>query len=58
MRLLDKRLITLVGKFLTGFPGYKPTQLGRVVADLVKSGLPQFQSQEVAVDSKEQGPQR
>lgn len=45
MRLLDKRLITLVGKSEKGFPGYQPTQLGRVVAGIVKSGLPQFHGQ-------------
>lgn len=49
MRLLDKRLVTMVGKFSTGSPGYKLTHLGRVVANFVKSGLPQFQSQQVAV---------
>ena len=42
MRLLDKRLITLVGKFEKGFPGYRPTQLGRIVANIAKSGLPKF----------------
>lgn len=44
MRLLDKRLITLVGKFEKGFPGYQPTQLGRIVAGIAKSGLPQLHS--------------
>ena len=47
MRLLDKRLITLVGKFEKGFPGYQPTQLGRIVAGIARSGLPQFHSAEV-----------
>jgi hypothetical protein len=41
MRLLDKRLVTLVGQFPEGYPGYQLTQLGRVVARHVKSGLPQ-----------------
>jgi len=43
MRLLDRRLIILAGKFEEGFPGYEPTQLGRIVAAIAKSGLPQFQ---------------
>jgi hypothetical protein len=45
MRLLDKRLIILAGKFQKGFPGYQLTQLGRVVAGIAKSGLYQFQNQ-------------
>lgn len=45
MRLLDKRLVTLEGKFPEGYPGYRLTQLGRVVATHVKSGLPQVQPQ-------------
>jgi hypothetical protein len=61
MRLLDKRLITLVGRFEKGFPGYQPTPLGRIVAGIAKSGLPQFPrseaSQKVTGDEppKEQG---
>ena len=47
MRLLDKQLIVLAGKFEKGFPGYQTTQLGRVVAGIAKSGLPQFHSVEV-----------
>ena len=47
MRLLDKRLITLVGKFEKGYPVYQPTQLGRIVARIAKSGLPKFPSVEV-----------
>jgi len=47
MRLLDKRLITLVGKFEKGYPGYQPTQLGRIVAGIAKSGLPKFQNAEI-----------
>ncbi|MHB8091200.1 MAG: hypothetical protein ACYDH8_06335 [Syntrophales bacterium] len=46
MRLLDKRLIVLAGKFEGGFPGYQPTQLGRVVAGIAKSGLPKFSAAE------------
>ena len=45
MRLLDKRLVTLEGQFPEGYPGYRLTQLGRVVARHVKSGLPQVQRQ-------------
>jgi hypothetical protein len=44
MRLLDKRLIVLAGKFEKGNTGYKPTQLGRIVARIAKSGLPQLRS--------------
>jgi hypothetical protein len=43
MRLLDKRLVTLAGQFPEGYAGYRLTQLGRVVAEHVKSGLPQVQ---------------
>lgn len=44
MRLLDKRLIKLTGKFEKGFPGYQLTYLGRVVATAAKSGLPTLQT--------------
>lgn len=43
-RLLDKQLIKVVGEFQEGHPAYHPTTLGRVVAQLVKSGLQQFKS--------------
>lgn len=46
MRLLDKRLIALTGKFERGFPAYQPTPLGRIVAAIAKSGLPTFQQRE------------
>ena len=46
MRLLDKQLIILAGKFDKGYPGYSPTRLGRVVAKIAKSGLRQFASLE------------
>ena len=42
MRLLDKRLITLAGTFEKGFPGYRPTELGKLVALIAKQGLPKF----------------
>ena len=41
-RLLDKQLIKVVGEFEEGHPAYHPTPLGRVVADIVKSGLQRF----------------
>jgi hypothetical protein len=48
MHLLDKRLITLSGTFKDeGFAAYQVTQLGRVVAGIAKSGLPQFMSTKV-----------
>jgi hypothetical protein len=40
MRLLDKRLISLVGTSEKGIANYQLTQLGRLVAGIVKSGLP------------------
>ncbi len=43
-RLLDKQLIQVVGEFEEGDPAYHPTPLGRVVAQLVKSGLRQFEA--------------
>lgn len=43
-RLLDKQLIKLIGEFQEGHPAYHPTPLGRVVAQLVKSGLRQFKA--------------
>jgi hypothetical protein len=49
MRLLDKRLITLAGRFEKGFTGYQLTPLGRIVAGIAKSGLPKFQGKD---DSK------
>ena len=54
MRLLDKHLITLAGRFEKGFAGYQPTQLGRIVARLVKWRLPVVHRQEVV--EKEHGP--
>lgn len=55
-RLTEKRLIRLVGKFPTGFPGYHQlTPLGRVVAEHVKNGLREFRvDQNIDVDV--QGP--
>jgi hypothetical protein len=41
-RLLDKQLIMLAGQLQNGYPAYKPTPLGRVVAQLIKSDLPKF----------------
>lgn len=56
MRLLDKRLIELAGKFKKGFPGYRLTQLGRTVAETAKSNLPQFYTEEVIDEpSKDEG---
>jgi len=43
-RLLDKELIQLVGTFEEGHAAYHPTPLGRVVAELAKSGLRKFKS--------------
>jgi len=42
MRLLDKRLIKLKGRFETGPPAYELTPLGRTVAIIVKSRLPKY----------------
>ena len=41
MRLLDKKIVTLGGQFAEGYPGYRLTELGRVVAKHIQSGLPQ-----------------
>jgi hypothetical protein len=46
MRLLDKRLIALAGKFNQGFTGYRLTPLGRIVAEIAKSRLPEFPGNE------------
>ncbi len=43
-RLLDKQLIRLRGTFAEGHPAYECTPLGRVVAQLAKSSLPQFKA--------------
>lgn len=43
-RLLDKQLIQVMGEFEEGHPAYHPTPLGRVVAQLVKSGLRKFKA--------------
>lgn len=40
MRLLDKKLVMLGGQFTEGYPGYQLTQLGRVVAEHIRVGLP------------------
>lgn len=45
MRLLDKKLVTLKGLIREGPSAYQLTQLGRVVAQQVKSGLPQLERQ-------------
>jgi len=39
MRLLDKRLFEVVGKYREGHPAYRLTPLGRVVSSTVKSDL-------------------
>ncbi len=43
-RLLDKQLIKVIGEFEEGHPAYHPTPLGRIVAQLVKSGLRKFKT--------------
>jgi hypothetical protein len=43
-RLLDKNLIRVAGVFEEGHPAYAATELGRVVARLVKSNLRQFKA--------------
>jgi hypothetical protein len=43
-RLLDKQLIQLVGQFEEGSAAYTTTPLGRVVVEMIKSGLRQFKN--------------
>lgn len=43
-RLLDKQLIIVLGEFEEGHPAYHLTPLGRIVAQLVKSGLRKFKA--------------
>lgn len=50
-RLLDKNLIRVVGEFEEGHPAYAATELGRVVASLVKSNLRRFKA-----DAPPEGP--
>lgn len=52
-RLLDKQLIKLVGQFEEGHPAYTFTQLGFVVANLVKDGVPQLKSDRPKSDEKQ-----
>jgi hypothetical protein len=43
-RLLDKQLIRVHGQFEEGHPAYATTPMGRVVADVIKAGLPRFKA--------------
>lgn len=43
-RLLDKQLIRVVGQFEEGHPAYATTPLGKVVVDIIKSGLRTFKA--------------
>jgi len=47
MHLLEKNLIQLMGLFEKGYPGYQLTPLGRIVAEITKSGLPRFRQSAV-----------
>jgi hypothetical protein len=44
-RLLDKQLIQLVGQFEEGYPAYRATVFGRIVATLVKDRLQKFKAE-------------
>jgi len=43
-RLLDKQLIRVVGQFKEGHPAYATTPLGRVLVEIIKSGLRRFKA--------------
>lgn len=44
MRLLDKQVIKMVGIFEKGYPAYELTPLGKIVAEITKSGLPKYRT--------------
>lgn len=55
-RLLDKQLIKVGGEY-AGQPAYVPTQLGRVVANVIKSGLPHLGPASPATAEADEPPQ-